>query len=166
MGFAARRHFRCLTFEPIPQGPQDVVFRASFRTKCCQPPHLSPAWRKTKVTVWNTSGFDTRELEWAPEDWVGPKEDTALPSWCSADEQQVREGGSRTVPCPASVLPCQRGFVRCYAGAPVFFCFSKANSCCLAGRVWAILGANVTAFCPGVWGKFCYTGGIKVKITW
>lgn len=45
MSFAARRHFRCLTGEAMPQGPQDDVFRASFGTepKRCQPPHLSAA---------------------------------------------------------------------------------------------------------------------------
>lgn len=43
MGFAARRRFRCLTGEAMPQGPQDDVFRALFGTepKHCQPPHLS-----------------------------------------------------------------------------------------------------------------------------
>lgn len=45
MGFAAGRHFRCLTFELMPQGPQGVAFRALLRTetKSCQPPHLSRA---------------------------------------------------------------------------------------------------------------------------
>lgn len=168
MGFAARRRFRCLTGEAMPQGPQDDVFRALFGTepKHCQPPHLSAVWWRTKPAVRNTLGFDTRELEQALEDWLGPKEDIDLPSWCSAAEEQTREGRSGTVPSPDTAVPRWHGFVRCCGGVPTFFSVSADNPCCLAGRVWAILGASVTAFCPGVRGKFCYAGDVNVKIAW
>lgn len=100
--------------KPVPRGPQNVVFRACFRTepKCCQPPTLPSAWQKAKPAVWNILGFDTRELQQVLEAWAGLKEDIDLPSWCSAGEQQAMEGGSGTVPSLVTALPCLHGSVR------------------------------------------------------
>lgn len=127
---------------------------------------LSPAWQKAKPAVWNTLGFDTRELElaWALEAWGGLKEDIDLPSWCSAGEQQAMERGSGTCPLlchsPAVfVWSCELMVVHLLSSSSL-----KTTQVAYLEE-WAIVGAIFSGFCPGGWGTFCYSG-IYVKIAW
>lgn len=121
-----------------------------------------PAWWKEKPAVWNTVGFDTRELEQVLEAWAGLKEGTDLPScrWAAGNWK-----GEWV--CPLS----------CHSPA-VFAWFCEVMVVHLLSsaslkttqvpylREWAIVGAIFSVFFPGGWGIFCYSGGIYVKIAW